>query len=188
LSTEELSHIEKLLLARTYRIGAWLGEAVTNLVTCSPMPKFEDLAILGLDVVARILWIRENFPPNKLYFRRDAIKCGNCSTSSSLKIPNLTVNNCGHVASGDAELTVSGSATPISGTIDRMVKLNQIECSICSHPFVKMSPLSSINYCDFCGSLTSYLNVRVTPHTGKPFMRIIEEMFGEELRDYKFTC
>ena len=58
-----LSPIEKILLARAHRVGAWLEEGVNSLVTCNPMPALEDLATLGCETVARILWIRDNFPP-----------------------------------------------------------------------------------------------------------------------------
>ena len=169
-----------ILLARAHRVAAWLEEGVTSLATCSPMPTLEDLATLGWETAARFLWMRSNNLPNSqntLHFRRDAIKCANCSSSSSLINASF---GCGHITSADAELTafVSDSASPISGTFDFLVILKNIKCAICSgNPFnyISMS-------CNPCATTTHYShNVRVQVST---LNKLIKEIFGEEMKDY----
>ena len=81
------------------------------------MPALEDLATLGWETVARILWIRDNFPLNTLRFKRKAIRCVNYSSSSTLMASGW-VYGCEHLGSEDAELTFPGSASLIPGTID----------------------------------------------------------------------
>ena len=175
-----LSPIEKIFLARAHTVGAWLNEGVTGLATCDPMPTLEDLAVLGWETAARFFWMRCNFHPNSssqytLRFRRDAIKCPNCSSSSSL-IDDSYPNSCGHIASEDAELAFSGSASPISGTFDFLVPLRQMKCPICNaNPFLTNAfcRLSS------CRTVVYYnSNVRVST-----LNKLIEEMFGEEIKD-----
>jgi len=195
LSNLTLSPIEKILLARAHRVGPWLDEAVTILTTCNPMPTFEDLATLGWETVARILWIRDNLSKSTsspasslsnsdtLRFRRDAIKCPQCSSSSSLINDSY---GCGHIASGDAMLTVRSSSTSlISGTFDRCVKLRLIQCPICDS-----SPFNSVHdvhcyFCSFAYSNSYQPNVRVTLNNSKSLKTNIEEMFGEEIKEYE---
>jgi hypothetical protein len=175
----KLSPIEKILLARAHGVAAWLDEAVTSLATLNPMPKLEDLATLGWETVARILWIRDNFPLNTLRFRRDAIQCKECL--STLSLINSSYG-CGHMASGDAELLItSGSASPFSGTIDLLVPLQHMQCLIC-----KGIPFNSIvvtcRSCSFTYRSSHNPFVRVTLYNMKT---MIEEMFGEEIKDHK---
>ena len=176
-----LSSIEKILLARAHGVGAWLDEAINTLATCNPMPKLEDLATLGWETVARILWIRDNFPLNKppCRFKLDAIKCMHCSSSSSLMNYDL-VFGCEHINSGDVELTFSGSASPtrISGTIDILVTLNEMQCLICKAPLY--SNAVTCNSCSNTYRFSSMSTVRVTLYKVKT---MIEEMFGEEIKE-----
>ena len=181
LSTDRmLSPIEKILLARAHKVPAWLDEAVTSLVTCNPMPTLEDLATVGWETVARILWIRDKFPhiaQNTLCFRRDSIKCTHCSSSSGLINSSY---GCGHITSGDAELTLPGSTSPIPGTVDLFVALRQIQCLICrGTPFYSI--IVTCNSCSFTYHYSNNPVVRVTLHKMKT---MIEEMFGEEIKDH----
>ena len=175
-----LSPIEKILLARAHSVGTWLDEAVNSLATCSPMPTLVDLATLGWETVARILWIRDNFPQNTLpgRFKREAIKCMHCSSSSSLI--NFSYG-CGHIASGDAELTFPGSASAIPGTIDVLVTLKQIQCLVCrGTPFYSI--IVTCNSCSFTYHYSNNPIVRVTLYKMKA---MIEEMFGDEIKDHE---
>ena len=175
-----LSPIEKILLARAHGVGTWLDEAINSLATCNPMPALEDLATLGWETVARILWIRDKFPLNKLpcHFKRHAIKCMHCSSSSSLI--NYSYG-CGHVASGDAELTFSSSASPIPGTIDLLVTLKDIQCLVCrGTPFYSI--VVTCNSCSYTYHYSSSPTVRITLYEMKT---MIEEMFGEEIKDHR---
>ena len=178
-----LSLTEKILLARAHRVGAWLDEGVTGLATCNPIPTLEDLATLGWETAARFLWLRSKFPHSKetLNFRRDSIKCSHCSSSSSLINDS---HGCGHIASGDAELTFSGSASLISGTTDRRVVLRQIQCPICKeNPFISIY-IQCKPGCSYSYRPSDYPNVRVrvSPYNLKT---MIEKMFGEEIKDHK---
>ena len=193
-TTVTLSPIEKILLARAHRVGAWLNGAVTSLTVCNPMPTLEDLAPLGWDTVARILWIRDNcllISQHSRCFRRDAIKCAYCAPSPSLINSNY---GCGHIASGDAKLTF-GSALQIPGSYDLLVTLKQIQCPICGgNPFSSISVVCSNSSCLFTynSSNNPNLNVRVTPNKsktlGESLKMMIEEMFGEEIKGYEPNC
>ena len=149
-------------------------------MTCEPKPTLEDLATLGWETAAKFLWMRSNVPPNsqnRLFFRRDAIKCTNCSSSSSLINTSF---GCGHITSADAELAVSGSGSPISGTSDHyLVILRNIQCAICLRkPFDYISIT-----CNLCTAATHYSHfVRVEVST---LNKLIKEIFGEELKDYE---
>ena len=161
-----------------------MNEAVTSLATCNPLPTLKDLATIGWETVARILWIREHFPLNALRgsFNRDAIKCMHCSSSSSL-INLPSGYGCLHIASGDAaELTFPGSASAVPGSVDFWVPLRQIRCMIC-----RVTPFSlivvSCNSCSYTYHPNNNPTVRVTVYMMKA---MIEEMFGEEIKDHEF--
>jgi hypothetical protein len=192
LSTDvTLSPIEKIFLARAHRVGAWLDEAITSLATFNSIPTLEDLATLGWETAARILWIKANSPPNapdKIYFRRDAIKleCGHCMLPSS-GLPAIDSGHyCAHVASGDAELFCSGTSTSkivTSKIIAQAVSLNVIECAMCRwKPFPKHS-FTNIT-CNICSIVTTTSYVVVTPNPSNALKTIIDQMFGEEIKDY----
>ena len=117
-------------------------------------------------------------PPNTLYFGRDEVKCGLCSSQASLIKSNLTCYSCGQVVTADAELTAPGPGT-ISGLTDRLVWFMAIQCSYlnCQRPI--LPPNSSVK-CNHC--LNSTNRVRITPK--KELKELIEETFGEEIRSY----
>ena len=140
------------------------------------MPMLEDLATLGWETAAWFLWMRSNNHPNSQCFRQDAIKCANCSLSSSL-IKNSY--DCGHIASNDAELIFTDFASLISGTFDHSVTLRLIQCAICSG-----NPFSYCNIsCNLC-TTTTYCGHNVRISTLSKF-KLIEDMFGEEMKDYE---
>jgi len=173
-----LSLIEKILLGRAHRVGAWLDEGVTSLATCdfNLSPTLEDLATLGWETAARIVWIN-NYLRLPLRFRRDSIKCGHCSSSSSL----IESNYCGHIASANSELlTCCGSASVISGTNELLIPLGQILCPICGD-FLVMTTFR----CSYCRRLLNApSSVRIVT-VNKSLKTMIEEMFGEEIKDYE---
>jgi len=182
LSAASLSPIEKILLARAYKVSAWLDEAVTSLVTCNPMPALEDLATIGWETVARIYWIRDDVR-NTLRFRRDAIKCSYCPSSPSKLVLGTTYtchSRCGKAVSEYAEMTCgsgSASSSPIK------VTFREIQCKTCKgKPFDTSGSFRVVCYsCKY--SLSKDSLVIVTPNNSlKP---MIEEMFGEEIKDYE---
>ena len=173
-----LSPIEKILLAREHGVAAWLDEGVTKLSTLTTMPTLDDLATLGWETVARILWIRNNFPLNTVRFKRDAIQCVRCPSSSSLIHHSY---GCEHTATGDAELTATASF-PVSGTFDLLVALKLIQCLIC-----KGTPFYSNRVtCNSCSTTYSYNGINPTVRVRLHKMKtMIEEMFGEEIKDHE---
>jgi len=171
-----LSPFEKIHLARTYKVATWLYEGITGLVNSNPRSTLEDLATLGWETAARILWIRDNsphcqspMPANTLYFRRDTIQCGACPSSASLITGKYNCPFCGQAIPADTELTCPLKA----------IKCNNIQCQ---RPIFS----STSFYCRSC-----FLNlipnnfVRITPKRG--LKESIEEIFGEEIRNYEFT-
>ena len=163
-----------------------MGEGVTGLVNSNPGSTLNELATLGWETAAQILWIRDNsprsgslIPANTLRFTRDSIKCGYCSSSSSL-INYSNCHSCGQTIPADAELTAPGPGT-ISGTGDNLIRFNTIQCSHC-----RRAIFNSSIYCPN-PSCSQYLstghNVRVTPK--KQLDKLIEETFGEEIRNYE---
>jgi hypothetical protein len=194
LSTDvTLSPVEKILLARAHKVAAWLKEGVTSLATSNPKSTLEDLATLGWETAARILWIRDNSSPltasNTLRFRADAIKCGNCSSSASLINGSQNCNNCEENVTAETELTSSGPGSA-SGTTDRVVLLGAIQCACGGIPFNSL-------YCSSCGitpghrhgyaysyNQNQYQNIRIAVNTKEP---LIEEMIGWEIKDYELA-
>jgi hypothetical protein len=175
-----LSSIGKILLARAHGVSAWLYEAIGSLVTCDLMPPFEDFTILGWEAVARILWMRKD--DQLRHFKPDAIKCMNCSLSLSLKEYNSVYpRRCAHVESKNLELTFLGLASPIPGSVDFSVPLDQIQCLIC-----ETNPLPSIDAtCKSC-SYTYHYSKNPTVRVQLFKMRaMIEEMFGEKMKDHE---
>ena len=138
------------------------------------------VAALGWETVARFVWIRCNSPnsssQNTSRFRQDAIICQNCLSSLGL-IDDSYPGGCEHIASGDAELTLSQagpSASPISGTFNFLIILGHIQCAIYSK-----KPVYKYILCKFC-SHTTHLNAYVRVST---LNKLIEKMFGGEIRD-----
>ncbi|CAA7263125.1 unnamed protein product [Cyclocybe aegerita] len=177
--------MEKILLARAHKVAAWLNEGVTSLVNDVPSPELEDIATLGWETAARILWIRDKSSlsrstPNILRFRRDDIKCAQCSSPSSLINVNHNCYNCGQAVPADAELTFPGPGST-SGTTDRLVMFRTIQHGKCGTG----SPFYSFGVsCSACSSYSGPThNVRIT--LGKVAKDMIKEMFGEEIKDYE---
>jgi len=185
-----LSPFEKIHLARTYKVAAWLYEGITGLVNSNPGSTLEDLATLGWETAAWILWIRDNsphcqspMPANTLYFRRDTIQCGACPSPASLITGNYNCPFCGQAVPADTELTTVARG-PGSEASDLLVPLKAIKCNNiqCQRPIFS----STSFYCRSC-----FLNlipdnfVRITPKRG--LKESIEEIFGEEIRNYEFT-
>ena len=110
------------------------------------------------------------------------MKCMHCSSLLSLigsGSRSIHRGGCGHIVSGDTELTFLGSASPIPGTPDFSVSLNQIQCQIC-----KRTPFYSIvvtcNSCSYSYHYSDNPTVRLTLHKMKT---MIEEIFGQEIMD-----
>ncbi|KAJ3493682.1 hypothetical protein NLJ89_g10961 [Agrocybe chaxingu] len=183
LSTDiSLSAIEKVILGRAHKVGAWLEEGLCSLVSSDYRPTLADLGTLGWETAAQILWIRDTTHsplnvPNTLRFTRDAIKCGFCSSPSSLINFRYNCYNCGQPIPPEAELTFSGPGSATT-TADRLITLKGIECNKCGR-----GPFKSLNvHCNFCSRTSNHgSNVRIMPNNKD----MIEEIFGEEIEDYK---
>ena len=185
LSTDfVLSPIEKIHLGRTHKIAAWVEGGVNGLVHGDQKPTLEDLATLGWETAARILWIRDNPPSKTLSFRRDDIKCGYCSSTSSLINFDHNCYSCKQSVAADAELTATGPGTTSEPT-DRIVKFLAINRHLNCQGII----FSSISFsCPSCSKSYSgnikKMKVRITPRitlkTG--LNEMIKEAFGQEVR------
>jgi hypothetical protein len=164
-----------------------MDEGLTRLACGDPRSTLEDLATLGWETAARILWIRDNACRSSLTisnalhfkFRRDAIKCGNCVSSASLIRLSHNCQSCRSPVSATTDLAFHGPA-PLSGTADRLVQLGTIECGRCGG-----KPFYSINifYCSSCScSINSNHTARITPNK-----EMVDEMFGGEIKDHELT-
>ena len=180
-----LSPIEKMHLARAHKVAIWMHEGVTGLVNGDHKPTLGDLATLGWETAARILWIRDNVPSNALYFKRDDIKCAYCSSLVSLINFGHRCSSCQQVVPADGELTVPSGPGTVSGpAAECVVLLGEIRCSRvnCRRPTFSFI---SVN----CPSCSVYIGpshkVKIRPN--KVSKDVIEEMFGEEIRDYEFA-
>jgi len=179
-----LSPIDKIKLARAHKFGHWLEEGVTSLVDGDHRLTREELATLGWETAALILWIKDRlslYPRNSntLSFRKDSIKCGFCTSSASLLSGSHNCHHCESVLLGDEELKCA-SITPSFGTADTVVPIKTIMCNRCGgRSFYSISFI-----CSSC-SCTTYSNsnghkVRITPKNSSKEM--IKEVFGEEIK------
>ena len=188
LSTDfVLSAIEKVHFARAYKVASWLDEGITGLVNGDPNTTLDDFASLGWETAARILWImrdnsfhsRSPMLANTLYFKKDTIKCGYCSSSYCLLNSGHNCYICRQLVPSDTELTAPDPGI-ISGPTDRVVQLKAIQCSNIN---CRGAIFSSISL--FCRPCSVHLgpnhNVRITPKRG--LKEMIEETFGEEIRN-----
>ena len=178
--------MEKVHLARAHQVAAWFDEGITGLVS-SDQPTLDDLAVLGWETAARILWMRARsqllMPANTLYFRRGDIKCRHCSSTASLINSDSTCESCRQVVPADVELSVSRPEM-VPGRTDYVVSVSEIRFS---HNNCRGAIFSSFHGgCKNCScNHTRKTTVRVTPQ--KVSKEQIEEMFGEEIRNYKMA-
>jgi len=187
LSTDVvLSPVEKILLARSHRVAAWLEEGVTSLASVDSSSTLEDLATLGWETAARILWVnlRDISSPsltasNTLHFRRYAMKCKICS-ATLMPDSHINCNHCGVPVTADAELLVHGPES-VPGTADHLVQPRAIKCKCGGTPF------SSI-ICSFCfWNVESNERVRITADKKEDKKAMIKEMFRAEIEDYELA-
>ncbi|KIM38617.1 hypothetical protein M413DRAFT_239902 [Hebeloma cylindrosporum] len=174
LSTDfTLSPAEKILLARAHKVATWMYEGVSELVNSNPKPTIEELGAFGWETAARILWIRDSFPPNLniLTFKRDDIKCGYCSSSSSLIDGAYNCYSCGRSIPPDAELTIPGSGPTV---VLRDIRCPHITCrgTVFHTIYVRCNSCSTTHGADH--------NARIIRKTG--LKELIEDSFGEEVR------
>jgi hypothetical protein len=181
LSTDfVLSPIEKIHLARVHKVAAWLDEGVTSLVSGISKPTLHDLAPLGWETAAQILWIRDNIPGNSntLHFRRDGIKCGYCSSSTSLINFDYNCSSCRQLVPADAAMTIPG----LGAISDPKVQFRVILCSYLNCRGIVFYSISVS--CSSCSVVHGpNHNIRITPM--KEMKTLIEETFGEEIRNYE---
>jgi ribosomal protein L37E len=184
-----LSPIDKINLARAHKFGHWLEEGVTSLVDGDQRLTREELAMLGWETAALILWIKDRSTlllrnSNTLSFRKDSIKCGFCVSSASLLSGSHDCYHCASVLLGD-EVLKCASITPSSGTADTVVPIKTIMCNKCGgRAFYSTSFI-----CSSC-SFTTYSNshghtVRITPK--KSSKEMIKEVFGEEIEELSMS-
>ena len=148
------------------------------------LPTLDDLAIFGWETAARILWMRARsqflIPAKTLYFRRGDIRCRNCSSPASLINLGYTCESCQQVVPADVELNVSRPEM-VPGRTEYLVPVSEIRLS---HNNCRGAIFSSFHgRCKTCLCNHDRKSiVRVTPK--KVSKEQIEEMFGEEIRNY----
>jgi len=99
LSTDEpFTCIEKFQLGRENRVAKWMEEGVISLVNGDHRLTRADLATLGWETSALILWIRDNLIPSlnnsPFHFTQDMIQCWDCS-SNLTSVLNSECITCG---------------------------------------------------------------------------------------------
>jgi len=161
-----------------------MEEGVTSLVKSSPKPTLHDLAMLGWETAARILWIRDDFTPVKiLRFRRDAIKCGYCSSSSRLINFDFNCSSCGRLITENSELTVPGVGANL-GPTDPVVKSNAIQCNNSTYCRGGIFGYEVGVNCPSCTTSPSlYYKFRITQT--RRLREMIKETFREEIKSYE---
>ena len=179
-----LSPIDKINLGRAHKFGNWLEEGVTSLVDGDQKLTSEELATLGWETAAMILWIKDQSGlsarnSNTLSFRKDSIKCGFCASSASLLSGSHDCYHCASALLGDEELKCART-TSSSETADIIVPIKTITCSRCG----QRAFYSTSFDCSSC-SFTTFSNshghsVRIT--VKKSSKEMIEEVFGEEIK------
>ena len=124
-----LSPLEKIHLARAHKVATWMDEGVLSLVNSNPRPMLDELATLGWETAAQILWIRDHLlPMNTLRFRIDGIKCRNCLSSTSLINSAQNCASCQQVVPADAELTAPSPGI-IWETTDHLIQFREMQCN-----------------------------------------------------------
>jgi len=179
-----LSPIDKIKLARAHKFGPWLEEGVTSLVDGDQMLTHEELAMLGWETAALILWIKDRLSrspmnSNALSFRKGSIKCGFCASSASLLSGSHNCYSCASVLRTDEELRCPNIVLSLR-TADTVVPTQAIMCSKCG----KRAFNSTSFFCSACSS-TSYPDARIS--LKKSSKEMIKEVFGEEIKELSMS-
>ncbi|KIM37710.1 hypothetical protein M413DRAFT_254032 [Hebeloma cylindrosporum] len=195
LSTDfVLSPTEKIHLARAHKVAAWLDEGVTSLVSTDQKPTLADLATLGWETAAQILWIRDNSPHSQslipavtLHFKGAEIWCAICtSPGRQITFNPITCNGCKRNVTLDTVLTAVGPGK-LSGHTERLVPFRDILCGA-NHCRAPIFSAGTTVTCQYCGTYNpGHMNARVTPSRMTPplgLKNMIEETFGEEIKKY----
>ncbi|KAF8808882.1 hypothetical protein BYT27DRAFT_7210524 [Phlegmacium glaucopus] len=159
-----LTPIEKIQLARAHKVATWLEEGLTSLVDGAHKLTRAELATLGWETSALILWISNNLIPSPkdgsttIALSLDMIKCAICPSAPTLIRGKL--NECIHCHNSTGKFTYKPVASaPASGP-----------------------------YCNSCSPRTKIPtggDVRIMAKNGPMIM--IGEAFGEEIKEYKLT-
>ena len=87
--------MEKIILAREFRVPKWLREGLSALaITAGTVRVDEMAAIIGWETTARIFSARDAarralFPEDEQYFRASQLQCIACSTSANNNATHL---------------------------------------------------------------------------------------------------
>ncbi|KAJ2926551.1 hypothetical protein H1R20_g10540, partial [Candolleomyces eurysporus] len=187
-SDTQLSLIEKIKLAREHKVEKWFVEGILNLVDRKSQISLTDLADLGWETAARILWIRDpdSHPgSDKLAvpFKLNSIKCPHCVKSAIL---SWRCSSCQTMLTGEHEFFVLGKQIMNGGRKvgprEARVQLSLVKCNLCKHSAIAQRFIS----CQTCnGSIqTSSQPVFEMPD---PSEEMVSEEFGEEIKEYKLV-
>ena len=174
-----LTAIEKIQLARAYRVANWMEEGVINLINGGHRLTRADLTTLGWETSALILWMKDTMSflnSSPLRFTPDMIQCGKCSSNLTSVLYSECVSCDEPIDMGELEHTAPVTSLA-PGTIDPLVKLECICCTQCEHRFYTKNVR-----CPSCSSLARDCGIRIT--LKKRLDEKIDEVFGEEIRDH----
>ena len=186
---------EKFVLGRTHRVGKWVDEGVRGLLQLSPLA-LEHMASLGWETAARLLWIKVNATSNgepapppyrpespngnqKIDFGVGLVRCPSCfnsffggsiNPSSCCKYP---------VARLMAERKDICSGIPVY-----LIQWHRLLCGLCGRQIVKAVQSSCM--CKSCGMTYGHSEELVLAFA-KSVEALIEEAFGEEMKEYKIN-
>ena len=181
MSTDDaqaLTSIEKIQLAKEYRVAKWMEEGLISLVYGDYKLTRADLATLGWETSALILWIRDNSIPSlnnpRFHFNQDMIQCWNCSSNLTSELYSECYS-CDGVVRGRTVSSIQLENASESGKVDPLVKLEDICCSVCDGRFYPK------NFrCRSCTFLM--INVRIALNLKKGIDERIDEVFGDEIK------
>ncbi|TFK19491.1 hypothetical protein FA15DRAFT_674378, partial [Coprinopsis marcescibilis] len=183
-----MSAMEKLQLAKEYRVGGWFKEGIKALVQKSPL-EVDDLgALVGWDCAAHIFAIREHDAKRPhhcaegngvQWLRFQTIRCASCKTTEPLY--KTTSQNCRYCGIGSAitDLTFTyGGGTPGSELVLGWSSI------ICVRDQCRQYALHNANVvCTSCkvnASSTGQIRVYIEPTVDM----LIEKYFGDEIKQY----
>ncbi|KAF8808884.1 hypothetical protein BYT27DRAFT_7188391 [Phlegmacium glaucopus] len=171
-----LTPIEKIQLARAHKVATWLEEGLASLVNGVHKLTREELATLGWETSALILWIRDNSSPypndsTTIVLSKDMVKCAVCPSLENLTGMDYKCRYCSHIFGKVDQHTVSRTS---SGTL---VRLSAIRCNSCNTDFFRLGYFN-------CTACSSRVDTNIS--SDEPHVQI-GEVFGEEIKGYKLA-
>ncbi|RXW16737.1 hypothetical protein EST38_g9109 [Candolleomyces aberdarensis] len=184
----QLSLIEKVNLGREHKVEKWFVEGILDLVDRKSTLSLTDLADLGWETAARILWIRD--PDSRpgsgklaVPFKLSSIKCPHCVKSAIL---SWRCSHCQTMLSGEHEFFVLGKQIMNGGRKvgprEARVQLSLVKCNLCKQSAIAQRALS-------CQTCNGSIQASSQPVFQMPDLseEMVNEVFGDEIKEYKLV-